>query len=218
MRLIEARLALKGVAQAVIFDVSDNAAAAHELQSSEDLPKPVVLVPAEAAVALMGLVNRNEGAMVHIEVMVEPPKWPHYDVSILLTVVLAVLAIIMIFAFRYRCKSNRTWDTVHQQTMRAIGRLETRTYTSPGCSGSQRARGGRDSGSSSTSGPICTICLEEFLDGQDLRIILCAHEFHKECVDPWLLQHRTCPLCMHNIMGNVLRPAEPHCLLGNAPS
>lgn len=36
---------------------------------------------------------------------------------------------------------------------------------------------------------------------QDLRIISCAHEFHKECVDPWLLQHRTCPLCMHNIMG-----------------
>lgn len=36
---------------------------------------------------------------------------------------------------------------------------------------------------------------------QLLRIISCAHEFHKDCVDPWLLQHRTCPLCMHNIMG-----------------
>lgn len=36
---------------------------------------------------------------------------------------------------------------------------------------------------------------------QHLRIISCAHEFHKDCVDPWLLQHRTCPLCMHNIMG-----------------
>ncbi|KAG9339759.1 hypothetical protein JZ751_022425, partial [Albula glossodonta] len=129
----------------------------------------------------------------------------------MLTVVLAVLAIIMIFAFRYRCKSNRNWDSVHQQTVRAIGRLETRTYTSPGCSGGQRPRtGGWDSGSSSTSGPVCAICLEEFLDGQDLRIISCAHEFHKECVDPWLLQHRTCPLCMHNIMGPEMsaRPAQ----------
>lgn len=34
---------------------------------------------------------------------------PHYDVGILLTIVLAILTIVLIFAFRYKCKSNRTW-------------------------------------------------------------------------------------------------------------
>lgn len=34
---------------------------------------------------------------------------PHYDVSILLTIVLVILTIVLIFAFRYKCKSNRTW-------------------------------------------------------------------------------------------------------------
>lgn len=34
---------------------------------------------------------------------------PNYDVSILLTIVLVILTIILIFAFRYKCKSNRTW-------------------------------------------------------------------------------------------------------------
>ncbi|KAK0143207.1 E3 ubiquitin-protein ligase RNF43 [Merluccius polli] len=204
--LDKARLALERGAQAVIFDVTDDANAAAELLEKDFLPHPVVIVEAENAEELMMLVNKNEEARVRIEILVEPPKWHHYDVGILLTIVLAILTIVMIFAFRYKCKSNRTWDSVHQQTMRAISRLETKTYSAQGCSGSRRHRGGWGSASSSNSSPVCAICLEDFQDGQDLRIISCAHEFHKDCVDPWLLQHRTCPLCMHNIMGAERQP------------
>ncbi|XP_021479933.1 E3 ubiquitin-protein ligase RNF43 [Oncorhynchus mykiss] len=215
--LKKAHLALERGAQAVIFDVTDDKDAALELHESDSLPLPVVLVKAKDAEELMGLVNKNEEARVRIDIKKEDPKWPHYDVGILLTIVLAILAIVLIFAFRYRCKSNRTWDSVHQQTMRAISRLETRMYSSQGCGGSQRHRGGWGSNSSSNSSPVCAICLEEFLDGQDLRIISCAHEFHKECVDPWLLQHRTCPLCMHNIMGTELSRQSQRSRLQQTP-
>ncbi|XP_007545830.1 E3 ubiquitin-protein ligase RNF43 [Poecilia formosa] len=203
--LDKARIALERGAQAVIFDVSDVAIADAELKNADSLPHPVVLIKGADAKKLMNLVNHNEEATVVIEAKVEP-KWPHYDVSILLTIVLVILTIVLIFAFRYKCKSNRTWDSVHQQTVRAIGRLETRIYRSQSCSGSQRHRGAWGSASSSNSSPVCAICLEEFQEGQNLRIISCAHEFHRDCVDPWLMQHRTCPLCMHNIMGTERQP------------
>lgn len=41
---------------------------------------------------------------------------------------------------------------------------------------------------------------------QELRVIPCTHRFHRKCVDPWLLQHHTCPHCRHNIIGKCHPP------------
>lgn len=95
-------MALDKGAQAVIFDVSDDADAAAEvsvkdwpemnrtitstlicgsllvlnpiqLRETDSLPRPVVLVEADDAEELMGLVNKNEEAIVRI--LVNPPRW-----------------------------------------------------------------------------------------------------------------------------------------------
>ncbi|KIO17454.1 hypothetical protein M407DRAFT_172131 [Tulasnella calospora MUT 4182] len=45
---------------------------------------------------------------------------------------------------------------------------------------------------------ICPICITEFEEGDDLRVLPCdgKHKFHQNCVDPWLLQiSGLCPLC-----------------------
>lgn len=42
----------------------------------------------------------------------------------------------------------------------------------------------------------CTICAEDFVKGQDVRLLPCNHKFHPECIDPWLVDvSGTCPLC-----------------------
>ncbi|XP_010221697.1 PREDICTED: E3 ubiquitin-protein ligase RNF43 [Tinamus guttatus] len=190
----KAKLAGERGARAILFDITDDESAADQLRKPRGLSQPVVLIRGHDAELLMGVVNKNREAHVKIEVK-EPPAWPDYDVWILLTVVSTVVMIILIFVVRTKCQLNRTQDSLQQQTMQAIGQLATRTYQAR-CRQASRW----DSASSCSSAPVCAICLEEFSEGQELRIISCSHEFHRECVDPWLQQHHTCPLCMFNIL------------------
>lgn len=52
----------------------------------------------------------------------------------------------------------------------------------------------------STGNPIddglaCSVCTDDFVKGQDIRLLPCKHKFHPECIDPWLLNvSGTCPL------------------------
>eukprot|EP00752_Nemacystus_decipiens_P010697 g9526.t2 len=41
----------------------------------------------------------------------------------------------------------------------------------------------------------CSICLYPFKTGERVRIIPCLHQFHTECIDPWLRQNAICPVC-----------------------
>lgn len=42
----------------------------------------------------------------------------------------------------------------------------------------------------------CTICLEDFAEEQNIRVLGCDHCFHDKCGDEWLLKMaNTCPIC-----------------------
>ncbi|KAI9901799.1 hypothetical protein N3K66_003616 [Trichothecium roseum] len=42
----------------------------------------------------------------------------------------------------------------------------------------------------------CSICVEDFVTGEDVRVLPCDHHFHPACVDTWLVKvSGTCPLC-----------------------
>ncbi|XP_077601679.1 E3 ubiquitin-protein ligase RNF43 [Crocuta crocuta] len=193
----KARMAGERGASAVLFDITEDRAAAEQLQQPLGLTWPVVLIWGKDAEKLMEFVYKNRKAHVRIELK-EPPTWPDYDVWILLTVVGTIFVVILASVLRIRCRPPHSRpDPLQQRTAWAISQLATRRYRAS-C---RRARAEwPDSSSSCSSAPVCAICLEEFSEGQELRVISCLHEFHRVCVDPWLHQHRTCPLCMFNIV------------------
>ncbi|KAJ8760348.1 hypothetical protein K2173_012586 [Erythroxylum novogranatense] len=41
----------------------------------------------------------------------------------------------------------------------------------------------------------CTVCLEQVDVGELIRTLPCLHQFHANCIDPWLRQQGTCPVC-----------------------
>ncbi|KAK4050801.1 hypothetical protein OIV83_003222 [Microbotryomycetes sp. JL201] len=53
-------------------------------------------------------------------------------------------------------------------------------------------------------GTTCPICVCEFEEGEEIRILPCdaRHRFHCECIDPWLLDVSSlCPLCRLDLSG-----------------
>ncbi|CAN0918774.1 Receptor homology region, transmembrane domain-and RING domain-containing protein 1, partial [Linum grandiflorum] len=45
-------------------------------------------------------------------------------------------------------------------------------------------------------GETCVICLEDYKDGEVLKVLPCKHEFHSSCVCSWLTKWGTfCPVC-----------------------
>ncbi|MCO5567061.1 hypothetical protein L7F22_020746 [Adiantum nelumboides] len=49
---------------------------------------------------------------------------------------------------------------------------------------------------SSSEDNLCTICLSDYKEKDILRILpRCGHAFHISCIDLWLRQHHTCPVC-----------------------
>jgi len=45
----------------------------------------------------------------------------------------------------------------------------------------------------------CPICLLDYSEGDELRVLPCNHFMHKSCLDAWLVNNPSCPTCRYSL-------------------
>ncbi|XP_077597866.1 RING finger protein 150 [Stigmatopora nigra] len=106
---------------------------------------------------------------------------------VLMIISLAWLVFYYIQRFRYANARDRNQRRLGDAAKKAIGKLQVRSIR----------RGDRETEADFDN---CAVCIEGYKPNDVVRVLPCRHLFHKSCVDPWLLDHRTCPMCKMNIL------------------
>lgn len=131
---------------------------------------------------------------VHVTVMIEVGRkhiiWlNHYFVSFVI-VTTATLAYFIFYHIRRLWIAriqNRRWQRLTTDIKRAFGQLQIRVLKE----GDEEI---------TTNGDSCVVCFELYKPNDIVRILTCKHFFHKNCIDPWILAHGTCPMCKCDIL------------------
>ncbi|XP_016147419.1 RING finger protein 215-like [Sinocyclocheilus grahami] len=180
-----------------------------EMDLSQVLSKPIIIIQtSENVTKLIGALLRGLHATAKItyksflqDSLVRFSSVQKYLQQLWNTVVLVALVLStgVIVNARWQYQDNQFNDDLEsdlkQDILRRLSALKTRIYRQPKvrCDPTQTQPVETDS---------CAVCLEQYNNNQCLRVLPCLHEFHRDCVDPWLLLQQTCPLCKRSVLGN----------------
>jgi hypothetical protein len=66
----------------------------------------------------------------------------------------------------------------------------------------------------------CVVCLEDYIDGVSKVMSLpCGHEFHADCITPWLVtRRRTCPICKGDVVRSLSQSYRDRRLRSPSPA
>lgn len=45
----------------------------------------------------------------------------------------------------------------------------------------------------------CAVCQEDYVQGEELLTLPCAHVYHKQCITTWMNTSKLCPICKYSI-------------------
>ncbi|CAI5766731.1 E3 ubiquitin-protein ligase RNF130 isoform X2 [Podarcis lilfordi] len=145
---------------------------------------------------ILNYLEKNMSVIIAIAVGTRYPNKPFSRgslvfVSISFIVLMIISSAWLIFYFiqkiRYTSARDRNQRRLGDAAKKAVGKLTTRTVK----------KGDKET---DPDFDHCAVCIESYKQNDVVRILPCKHVFHKTCVDPWLSEHCTCPMCKLNIL------------------
>ncbi|XP_043064172.1 protein goliath isoform X2 [Drosophila ficusphila] len=110
------------------------------------------------------------------------------SISFIVLMIISLVWLIFYYVqrFRYMQAKDQQSRNLCSVTKKAIMKIPTKT--------------GKSSDEKDLDSDCCAICIEAYKPTDTIRILPCKHEFHKNCIDPWLIEHRTCPMCKLDVL------------------
>ncbi|XP_012931950.1 RING finger protein 148 [Heterocephalus glaber] len=138
---------------------------------------------------LWHLIQKGVYVTIIIEVGRIHMPWVSQYVMFFFTFLSATVAYILYCAWRSSMPNSftRRRRQVKADVKKAIGQLQLRVLKE----GDKELDPDEDN---------CVVCFDTYKPQDVVRILTCKHFFHKTCIDPWLLAHRTCPMCKCEIL------------------
>ncbi|XP_044124596.1 E3 ubiquitin-protein ligase RNF128 [Bufo gargarizans] len=192
-----------GAKAVVIYNNEGNENGVFEMSHPGTKDTIAIMIGFIKGMEIVQLINSKIQVTMVIEVGRKHGSWMnHYSiffVSISFFVVTAATVGYFIFysarRWRHTRAQNQKMKKLKDEAKKAIGRLQLRTIK----------QGDKVLG---PDGDSCAVCIDAYKANDVVRILTCNHFFHKNCIDPWLLEHRTCPMCKCDILKSLGIVAE----------
>ncbi|KAI9241841.1 hypothetical protein MVEG_06629 [Podila verticillata NRRL 6337] len=124
-------------------------------------------------------------------------QWPVLDVIIFIILSPAFVVLFLYFMWRVRLHQQQVADLAPTEV---VSNLPIKVFYTAKLQ---------------ENDPVeCVICLEDYEDEDELRVLPCKHQYHVACIDNWLTtRKRFCPICKRDICSSETTP-----LLGGTTS
>ncbi|XP_068170164.1 E3 ubiquitin-protein ligase RNF128-like [Antennarius striatus] len=185
----------QGASAVVVYNADGTGNSTSHMSHPEALDIVAIMIGNSQGTEVVRLVTN--GTPVDMIINVGSPHGPWMDtywlyflsVAFFIVTAASITYFVFISANRlYNLSMHRRAERkLKSEAKKAIGRLQVRTLKS----------GDEETNSESY---VCAVCIESYKAGEVVTVLTCDHIFHKNCIEPWLLERRTCPMCKCDIL------------------